>query len=140
MDSGKHKLKTATIRKRNNTLIITLVRFVFLSILTCGCFKGDDNPPVTYGNMTDQDGNIYRTVKIGKQVWMAENLKATIYSNGTPIPLVETATEWQALGPVGKGYCWYDNNTDNKDTYGALYTWAAAMCRVFVRQAGIFLQ
>ena len=127
MVSGNHKLKSGTIGKRNYTLIPTLVWFIFLSIITSGCDKVDDNQTITYGNMTDQDGNIYKTVKIGKQVRMAENLKTTKYSNGTPIPLVETATEWQALGPAGKGYCWYDNNSDNKDTYGALYTWAAAM-------------
>jgi len=111
--------------KKSNILVSLLVQLIFLSILTCGCCKVDDSP--TYGSMTDQDGNIYKTVAIGKQVWMAENLKTTRYSDGTLIPLVEATTEWQALDPTDKAYCWYDNNIDNKDTYGALYTWAAAM-------------
>jgi uncharacterized protein (TIGR02145 family) len=58
---------------------------------------------------------------------MAENLKVTHYADGTAIPLVEGKTEWDALTATDRAYCWYDNSTDNRDTYGGLYTWAAAM-------------
>jgi len=75
----------------------------------------------------DIDGNIYNTVKIGDQVWMAENLKVTNYFDGTTLPLVESGAAWVALGLTDKAYCWFDNNSSNGDTYGALYTWAAAM-------------
>ena len=81
----------------------------------------------TSGTITDYDGNIYGIVTIGSQTWMAENLKTTHYANGAAITLVESSTSWDALGYTDKAMCYYDNSTTNKDTYGALYTWAAAM-------------
>ena len=79
------------------------------------------------GTVTDIDGNAYHTVTIGTQLWMAENLKTTHYANGTAIQLVESSTAWNALGNADKAMCYYSNSTANKDTYGTLYTWAAAM-------------
>ena len=71
---------------------------------------------------TDGDGNNYPVVEIGTQVWMAENLKTTLYSDGTTIPLVTDGTAWAALSTPA--YCWYNNDADTyKDTYGALYNW-----------------
>ena len=45
----------------------------------------------------DYDGNVYKTVKAGNQVWMAENLKATHYRNGQPVPNVKENKQWDAL-------------------------------------------
>ena len=70
--------------------------------------------------MTDIDGNIYKTVKIGTRIWMAENLKVTRYNDGEEIPLTKDADVWRNL--VTGAYCWYNNDeTSFKDTYGALY-------------------
>jgi uncharacterized protein (TIGR02145 family) len=77
--------------------------------------------------VTDYDGNIYKTVTIGSQVWMAENLKTTHYADGSAIPEVVTSLSWENLKETSKAYCWYDNDVANKADYGALYTWAAAM-------------
>lgn len=74
-----------------------------------------------------RDGQEYQIVKIGEQWWMAENLKATKYSDSTAIPRVDGTSGWVALGYADKAYCYYDNSTTNGDIYGALYTWAAAM-------------
>jgi uncharacterized protein (TIGR02145 family) len=84
------------------------------------------NGGVETGTVTDIEGNIYKTVKIGNQWWMAENLKTTRYNDGTIIPFVKDATEWANL--TTPGYCWYsnwyiDNDPSYKDTYGALYNW-----------------
>ncbi|GEM_PF-1127369 len=79
------------------------------------------------GSVTDIDGNIYNTVTIGTQCWMKENLKTTRYNDGTPISLVNTQNNWNDLTISSKAYCWYNDDINNKDPYGALYTWAAAM-------------
>ena len=77
-----------------------------------------------YGSMTDADGNAYKTVQIGSQVWMAANLKVTKYRDGTAIANVTGNSTWSALG--SGAYCWYENNASAyKDTYGALYNWYA---------------
>jgi uncharacterized protein (TIGR02145 family) len=79
------------------------------------------------GTLTDYDGNTYNWIGIGKQAWMAENLKVTHYTDGSAIPLVEDSVAWDALTTTDKAYCWYDNSATNRDIYGGLYTWAAAM-------------
>ena len=74
------------------------------------------------GVVQDIDGNVYKTIKIGDQVWMAENLKATHYNDGTPIPLVTDNTAWQNL--TTPGYCWFMNDsTSNAKVFGALYNY-----------------
>jgi uncharacterized protein (TIGR02145 family) len=80
---------------------------------------------VTYGSMTDGESNSYKTVTIGTQTWMAENLKVTKYNDGSTIPNVTDATIWSNL--TTGAVCTY-NNTTNADTirtYGRLYNWYA---------------
>jgi uncharacterized protein (TIGR02145 family) len=75
---------------------------------------------------TDGDNNNYPTIKIGNQVWMAENLKTTKFKNGTAPILNETVNEvWRTL--LTPAFCWCNNNeAEYKATYGALYNWYAA--------------
>ncbi len=78
----------------------------------------------TSATVTDIDGNVYKTVRIGDQVWMAENLKTTKYNDGTAIANVTDNAEWGSLSTGA--YCWYDNNQATYgDIYGALYNWYA---------------
>jgi uncharacterized protein (TIGR02145 family) len=73
--------------------------------------------------ITDIDSNYYKTVKIGEQWWMAENLKVTKFNDGTPIPNVTDDSEWEALMLDHlPAYCWYNNDPGYKDTYGGLYS------------------
>lgn len=79
-------------------------------------------------SLIDYDGNTYGVVKIGEQCWMAENLRVTHYADSTPIPHVTGVTNWDTLDVSDKAYCYYDDDSvTNAETYGALYTWAAAM-------------
>ena len=74
--------------------------------------------------LTDYDGNVYTTVKIGNQVWMAENLRVTHFRNGTAIFPVQAANDW--LNNTTKAaYCYYDNKLDSIAFYGALYNGTA---------------
>jgi uncharacterized protein (TIGR02145 family) len=75
------------------------------------------------GNLSDNDGNIYKTVGIGSQTWMAENLKTTKFNDGTLIPNVSTDQSWTAL--TSAGYSIYENKPLNKSVYGNLYNWYA---------------
>lgn len=66
-------------------------------------------------SVTDADGNVYSTVTIGTQIWMTENLKTTKLNDGTAISY--------RIGTGAEGYCWYNNEENNKNVYGALYSW-----------------
>jgi len=80
------------------------------------------NPDLTYGSVTDVDGNEYKTIQIGTQEWMAENLKTTNYNDGSSIPNVTVFTEWSNLNTAA--YTWYKNDASAyKDSFGALYNW-----------------
>jgi uncharacterized protein (TIGR02145 family) len=102
---------------------------LFLFSLVVGSFllflprcSKSDSPPAP---VTDVDGNVYMTVRIGEQIWMAENLKTTKLSDGTGISLVSDPAGWNELDTPG--LCWYNNDGDSiKKIYGALYNFYAA--------------
>jgi uncharacterized protein (TIGR02145 family) len=73
--------------------------------------------------LADVEGNLYNTVIIGTQVWMAENLRTTKYNNNIAIPNVANNTSWANLSTAA--YCWYNNDIAYKPTFGALYNWYA---------------
>jgi uncharacterized protein (TIGR02145 family) len=89
--------------------------------------KSFTTPETLPSSITDIDHNIYYTVNIGNQTWMADNLKVTHYPDGSQIQKVEDQVTWFNFGLDNQAYCWFDNITANGFTYGALYTWPAAM-------------
>jgi uncharacterized protein (TIGR02145 family) len=92
---------------------------IYLGLIGVQC---KDNPKSQ--TIKDIDGNIYRTITVGTQFWMAENLKTTKYNDGTAIPLITDSKEWGALATPG--YCWYKNDAATyKSAYGAIYNWYA---------------
>jgi len=82
------------------------------------------NPDKEYGMVKDIDGNEYKTITIGTQVWMAENLRVTHYSNGDPIVFLPLSAGKEIFHLQTQGiYCAYDDTTnpDSIATYGLLY-------------------
>ena len=70
----------------------------------------------------DFDGNVYNTVVIGTQTWLASNLKTTHLNDGTPIANVTADAAWMSLGTPG--YAWYNNDAVTNADYGILYNWS----------------
>jgi len=96
------------------------------------------NPNLTYGSVSDIDGNCYKTILIGTLTWMAENLRTSRYNDGSQIPNVTGDIEWSELfytvydefeGQVQMGtgaFCWYNNDSAKfENEYGKLYNWVA---------------
>lgn len=93
-----------------------------LSKHTCGT-QNIHNPTKNYENVKDKDGNDYKIVRIGSQIWMAENLKTTKYLNGDPVNNITLNSQWQ--NAVIGAYCSYENNLANDCPSGKLYNWFA---------------
>jgi uncharacterized protein (TIGR02145 family) len=91
-----------------------------LTAHTCGT-PNVHNPNLTYGTMTDQEGNEYKTIVIGTQEWMAENLNTSIYRNGDAIPTNLNNATWQ--GTTSGAWAYYNNDASLACPYGKLYNW-----------------
>jgi uncharacterized protein (TIGR02145 family) len=101
--------------------IVVFLVTVILASLSC---KKEDTISHNYGSVTDIDGNIYRTIVIGNQEWMADNLRTGKYNDATPIDSPATNGTW-ASNTTG-AYCFYNGNTSNfYNLNGALYNWRA---------------
>jgi uncharacterized protein (TIGR02145 family) len=97
-------------------LLPYLFLYPIMTVFLLSCTK-EERPP---DPVIDIDGNSYKTVKIGTQIFMAENLRTTRFNDGSYIPKVESSKEWRSL--MSPGYCWYnEDNEENKTVYGALY-------------------
>ena len=100
----------------NKKKILTFISAVILSASLWA------QAPKGYGsNITDVEGNTYKTVQIGTQVWMAENLKTSKYNDGSTITNIKDDTQWENNNTGA--WCYYDNDTTNNTKYGKLYNW-----------------
>jgi uncharacterized protein (TIGR02145 family) len=78
------------------------------------------------GSRKDQEGRSIKSIKIGDQNWMAENLNVSHFRNGDTIPEVKTSAEWIKMGTEGKpAWCYIENKSDNGSKFGKLYNWFA---------------
>jgi len=106
----------------NRKLAIYLLNIVLILMSFSVSFKSIAQE--SSGTVKDIDGNVYKTVLIGSQTWMAENLKTTKYNDGTRIPNVTDGKLWGKL-TTGAYYGLYNDATTQKGPLGALYNWYA---------------
>jgi uncharacterized protein (TIGR02145 family) len=126
-NSGEFTIQTCTtgeysIRGYDNSIsdTIKVSEFLTLQVLTNGIVAGNiQTCSALFGTVADIDGNIYQTVLIGDQWWMAENLKTTHFADGTDIPNVTDNSAWSQLS--SPAMCSYNNNQVNDEVYGKLY-------------------
>ncbi len=108
--------------KRNRKQVSAFVIAGFFLLFACSCHKHKEPPPpLETGTVTDLEGHVYHTIKIGNQWWMSENLKSTKYRDSSSIRKIQTDTsEWN--NDTTGAYCKYD---DNPNSPGLLYNWYA---------------
>lgn len=113
------------------SFILVIVGISLISIVSCKKEESHPkisnivfNPNITYGTLKDIDGNSYKTVVIGTQTWMAENLRTTKFRDTTDIPNVMSGSAWDGLSTPG--YCNYNNtlDADTIEIYGRLYNFS----------------
>ena len=73
--------------------------------------------------VTDIDGNVYNTLKIGNQCWMQQNLKTTHYRDGSEITEIEDSSSW--ANAQTQAWCYYNGDAASNTSYGKLYNWYA---------------
>ncbi len=97
-------------------------------VLTASCNKNYPLPGIDFtgevDTLIDIEGNSYKTIGIGSQIWMAENLRTTKLNDGTIIPNLSDDSIWVKLQTVG--LCWYNNDSVKfQKFYGPLYNFYA---------------
>jgi uncharacterized protein (TIGR02145 family) len=92
--------------------------FLLILFALTGCKSGQEKE-IRFETITDVDGNSYKTVEIGEQVWMAEDLKTKNFNDGSPIARVENYDEWASIELPA--YSWYNNDSLSSEDYGLLY-------------------
>jgi uncharacterized protein (TIGR02145 family) len=121
-----------------------LIIYLFITILISCTKKSNDkpstsnscgdNPSINFKSkgtnigvfkdcVQDVDGNIYKTVMIGNQLWMAENLKVSKYNDGTIITNIKDENQW--ANTLSGAWCYYNNDSIYNTKYGKLYNWYA---------------
>ena len=108
------------------TFFLLLICLVYLSCSEKTTEPDNDdgnNHTVEADTVSDIDGNVYKTVTIGDQVWMMENLKVTHFCNGDLIPIITHTNEWADLS--GPACCGYVNSDSLIKIFGLLYNWYA---------------
>jgi uncharacterized protein (TIGR02145 family) len=102
-----------------------ILALLSLLMIVAGSCKDEPEPLIIPPNcIADIDRNIYKTVTIGSQVWMAENLKVTHYRNGDQI----TSSKGLSWPNTEEGaYCELNDHRGNIETFGLLYNGYAVM-------------
>ncbi|MBN1185794.1 MAG: fibrobacter succinogenes major paralogous domain-containing protein [Bacteroidales bacterium] len=117
-NNTKYNIRCAYTINNFDTVYSNLVTF------TTKRFKIDAvefNSDLIYGQIKDIDNNTYKTIEIGAQTWMAENLKTTKFNDGTSIPLITNAFEFESA--TTPAYCYFNNDEVISEPLGLFYNW-----------------
>lgn len=119
----KHK----ALKVCKTALLIKTVIFIITTVTFSNCAK--EIAPICPESVLSYDGNTYGVTQIGNQCWLTSNLRATTYADGTDIPIITDNEEWANLNSndTSDACCYINNNVQNVDPFGVLYTWSAAM-------------
>lgn len=96
-----------------------------MEVATLGVTDDFLNPDLNYDSVVDIDGNVYPTIVIGEQEWMAENLRVTHYNNGDPILVIVDDEGWESIDEGA--YSIYENDCNVVVPYGKKYNWHAVI-------------
>ena len=110
--------ETADGTEYGNTILLTTPN-------ETGTLLSTLNPELSYGKVSDIEGNEYHTIVVGTQTWMVENMRVTKFRNGDIIPAVTDNTKWFKLKTAAQ--CTYNNNTEANSIrkFGRLYNYYA---------------
>jgi uncharacterized protein (TIGR02145 family) len=90
---------------------------ILLALMMSICIKAQ---------VKDIEGQNYKTVIIGSQTWVSENLNVSTFRNGDKIKEAKTIEEWEkAIIEKKPAWCYYDNDIEKGELYGKLYNWYA---------------
>jgi uncharacterized protein (TIGR02145 family) len=118
----------SALETKNNALDKQLkIKKDSLVLVTTELLKYRPAPKPVIVVKQDNTGSI-KTVTIGRQVWMLENLNVSTFKNGVAIPAVQDQDAWCKAGDNKQpAWCYYDNDPKNGVKYGKLYNWYAVI-------------
>jgi len=117
-------LKLDTMKKKLTIPVdkVILVFFVLIFFVSCKKDASDsDKTPLVIGSIMDSEGNSYKVIQLGKQIWMGENLRSSRLSDNTYLEF------WgdEHIDNMVPAYSIYDQNYSFRQDYGFLYNFAA---------------
>lgn len=105
-------------------ILISIGSMVMLGLLSFTTSIYKEKHPILH--QENRFANQIKEVKIGNQIWMAQNLNVAIFRNGDSIPHLQKAEDWERAGKEQKpAWCYYNNDPANESRYGKLYNWYA---------------
>lgn len=112
------------MNRKNNLLTASLVIIGLIVMTSCTEIRKDESISTNKVSevIKDIDGNTYKTITIGEQTWLAENLKVSHFNNGDPILHVTGNYEWFEAGRDGiPAWRYYNDDPSTAEKYGKLY-------------------
>lgn len=102
---------------------MNIIRFLTVGLISSSFVLCKAQSGTANGTVSDFEGNVYVTTRIGNQIWTVDNLRSTKFADGKSILQVTDSAQW--FSASNAAYCWYGNNAEKSKGNGALYNWHA---------------